>query len=255
VSFTGSVPVGQEIHRRASGGLKGVVLELGGKSPFLVFPDAALAQAADSALGTFAKNAGQTCYSATRLIVHRSVIDSFVGLLSARIRGLRMGPGTAAGTQVGPLVSRRQQERVQSYIDMGTESGGTAVAGGGRVDGPGYFVNPTLFTGLPSSARLVREEIFGPVVAVLPFETEAEAVALANDTPFGLGAGLWTTDVARAHRVARQLRAGNVWVNTYGALDRSAAYGGVKLSGLGREHGSAWIEHFTELKTVFVALG
>jgi len=254
VSFTGSVPVGQDIHRRASDGLKGVVLELGGKSPFLVFPDADLERAAGYALATFAKNAGQTCYSATRLIVHRSVLPSFVELLSARIRELQMGPGIDSGTQVGPLVSHKQQQRVQSYIDMGIESGGTAVVGGSRVDEPGYFVNPTLFTGLSSSARLVREEIFGPVVAVLPFDTEAEAVAMANDTPFGLGAGLWTADVSRAHRVARKLRAGNVWINTYGVLDRSAAYGGVKQSGLGREHGSAWIEHFTELKTVFVAV-
>jgi phenylacetaldehyde dehydrogenase len=255
VSFTGSGPVGQDIHRRASDGLKGVVLELGGKSPFLVFPDADLARAADSALGTFAKNAGQTCYSATRLIVHRSVFDSFVSLLAARVRALRMGPGPEAGTQVGPVVSARQQERVQSYIDSGIESGGTAVVGGGRAAGPGYFVNPTLFTGLPSSARMVREEIFGPVVAVLPFETEADALSLANDTHFGLGAGVWTSDITVAHRVARQLRAGNVWINSYGVLDRAAAYGGVKQSGLGREHGEAWIEHFTELKTVFLPVG
>jgi acyl-CoA reductase-like NAD-dependent aldehyde dehydrogenase len=255
VSFTGSVPVGQEIHRRVSDGLKGVVLELGGKSPFLVFPDADLTGAADSALGTFAKNAGQTCYSATRLIVHRSVVDRFVSLLAARVRALRMGPGADPRTQVGPVVSARQRERVQSYIDGGIEVGGTAVVGGGQAAGPGYFVNPTLFTGLPVSAQLVREEIFGPVVAVLPFDTEAEALALANDTPFGLGAGVWTSDIAVAHRVARRLRAGNVWINSYGVLDRSAAYGGVKKSGVGREHGAAWIEHFTELKTVFLPTG
>ena len=255
VSFTGSVPVGRDIHRRASDGLKGVVLELGGKSPFLVFPDADLARAADSALGTFAKNAGQTCYSATRLIVHQSVLDRFVSLLAARVRELRMGPGVEASTQVGPVVSARQRERVQSYIELGIESGGTPVVGGGCVDGPGFFVSPTLFTGLSSSAQVVREEIFGPVVAALPFESEAEALSLANDTPFGLGAGVWTSNVTVAHRVARGLRAGNVWINSYGILDRSAAYGGVKQSGLGREHGAAWLEHFTELKTTFLPVG
>jgi acyl-CoA reductase-like NAD-dependent aldehyde dehydrogenase len=254
VTFTGSVPVGQDIHSRATATLKGVVLELGGKSPNIIFADADLEEAARATVKGMRSNSAQVCYTGSRVLVHSSVAEDYVARVVELAGRLRLGPGLDPATDVGPLVSSAQQRRVESYLDLARDEGAEFALGGGREDGAGYFVAPTLLTKVANHMKVVREEIFGPIIGVIEFTDEDEAVAIANDTSYGLAAGVWTRDLKRAHRVARRVQAGTVWVNTYGVLDRAAPSGGVKLSGQGREHGSAWIEHFTEQKTVYIAL-
>jgi acyl-CoA reductase-like NAD-dependent aldehyde dehydrogenase len=255
VTFTGSVPVGQDIHRRANRWLTDTVLELGGKSPNIVFADADLDRAAAATVRQMSSNAAQVCYTGSRVLVDTSVRDEFVARVIAGLADLTMGPGLLPATQLGPVVSERQRDRVEGYLEVATSEGAEFAFGGERHEGVGYYVPPALVTGVRNDMRLAREEIFGPIIGVLDFEDEAEAVMLANDTDYGLAAGIWTRDVSRAHRVARQVHAGTVWVNTYGVLDRSAPSGGFRLSGIGREHGDAWIHHFTGDKTVYVGLG
>jgi phenylacetaldehyde dehydrogenase len=254
ISFTGSTNVGRAIASAAAATNKRLTLELGGNSPNIIFADAELESAIPtSAFAAFA-NSGQICCSGTRLLAHHHVIDHVVGGIAELAGSLPIGPGLAPDTAIGPLVSRRQLERVCGYVDDGRNTGLELVAGGTVLDRPGYYLEPTVFTNVPNNARIAQEEIFGPVLTVTPFRTTEEAVALANDTRYGLAAGLWTQDLALAHRVAADLEAGTVWVNNYLEFDAALPFGGMKDSGYGRELGDAAVESYTQSKSVIMTL-
>jgi len=253
ITFTGSTAVGQDIQRRTATDLKPVTLELGGKTPNIVFADADLEAAARSAVSVWS-NCGQVCFAGTRLLVQRSVASRMVDAVVAASKNLRLGPGLDPATEVGPLISLRQQQRVGEYLDIGRADGFDVALGGHLVEGPGYFVEPTIFIGVRNSSALAQDEIFGPVLSIIEFDDEDEALALANETRYGLAAAVWTADVNRVHRMARGLKAGTVWINTFGVLDRTFPTGGFKMSGLGREHGTAWIDEFTETKSVYLSI-
>jgi acyl-CoA reductase-like NAD-dependent aldehyde dehydrogenase len=197
---------------------------------------------------------GQVCVAGTRILVHESVMDSFAGELAAAVSAFRVGDPFEEATMLGPVVSAEQFDRVNSYVSVGVSEGAEIVHGGGRFDNPGYFVEPTVFGGVSNDMRLAREEIFGPVAALIPFSDMDEAVRIANDTDYGLAAAVATTSVSTAHTLARRLRAGVVWVNTYSELDSAFPFGGFKQSGIGRELGDKSLESFTELKSVFIRL-
>lgn len=261
IAFTGETATGVRILAGAAPHIKRVTLELGGKSPNIVFADMAeddrlLAQAVEGALFGLYLNSGQVCQAGSRILVERPAYERFVEALAARVRSLRLGPGREPSTDVGPLISRAQMERVLGYVEEGLAAGARLLAGGGRAEelGPGYFVRPTLFADVRPEMRIAREEIFGPVAAVLPFEDEAEAVRLANAGPYGLAAGVWTRDVKRALRMARSVQAGTVWLNTYQLLTPTAPFGGYKKSGFGRELGRGALEAYLETKTVIADL-
>jgi acyl-CoA reductase-like NAD-dependent aldehyde dehydrogenase len=254
VSFTGSTDVGREIQRAAAGNLKRLTLELGGKSANVVLDDADLDRAVEGAMRSTFRNQGQVCTAGGRLVVHERVEESLVEALAERVRAIRLGPGFERETDMGPLVSARQRDRVLELYGSVVDEGGRALVGGGATQPAtapnGYFVEPTIFVDTRNDMRINREEIFGPAVSVIRVADEEEAVAVANDTRFGLAAAVWTRDGARAHRLARALRAGTVWVNMYGGLDPYAAYGGRGLSGYGYEQGPQTIDEYTVLKTV-----
>ncbi|WP_026197829.1 aldehyde dehydrogenase family protein [Sciscionella marina] len=254
VSFTGSTEVGKSILRASAGDLKHVSLELGGKTPLVVFADADLASAVSTAVAAFTTLSGQICTAGSRLLVQRGIYDEFVDRLAAKVESLVVGDPLGDSTDVGPLVSSGQRDRVVSYLASGRETGAITVAGGDAIPGNGYFVAPTVFTGVKNTMRVAREEIFGPVVSVIPFDDDNDAVALANDTPYGLAASLWTQNLSRAHRITRQLKSGTVWVNTWGGLDPTMPFGGYKQSGIGREFGLDWYYAYTENKAVYVSL-
>jgi acyl-CoA reductase-like NAD-dependent aldehyde dehydrogenase len=227
-------------------------MELGGKSPQVVFDDADLETAAAALTGAVWGHSGQVCTAGTRVFIQRGIHDELVAEMVARSKGIRLGSGFAADTQMGPLISQEQLDRVSRYVGLGCAEGAAVALGGGRHGTTGYFHQPTIFTGVNNAMTIAREEIFGPVMAVIPFDTEAEAVALANDTEFGLAAGVWTRDLARGHRMTQAIRAGTVWVNTYQRVYPSIPYGGVKQSGHGRNLGAASLEHYTQTKTVWL---
>jgi betaine-aldehyde dehydrogenase len=259
VSLTGEVGTGKKVMADASGTLKYVTLELGGKSPLIVFEDADLDDAVSGAmLGNF-YSAGEVCSNGTRVFVHEKVRAAFLKKLVARIEKMVVGDPLDPATQVGALVSASHMEKVLSYIAKGKAEGAKVLAGGGRVGkgplGKGYFVAPTVFDGCSDGMSIVREEIFGPVMTVLAFNDEDEVIARANDTEFGLAAGVFTKDLARGHRVISRLEAGTCWINHYNITPIELPFGGTKQSGLGRENGKAAIEHYTQLKSVYVNLG
>jgi acyl-CoA reductase-like NAD-dependent aldehyde dehydrogenase len=256
IAFTGSTEVGKEIQREAAGTLKRVSLELGGKSPNIVFSDANLDDAAQGALLGVFFNQGQVCCAGTRLFVEKKVHDDFVGTLAEAAKSMKQGSGLEADTRIGPLVSKEQLDRVTGYLDVGKKEGAKAVIGGERNTEKGlekgYYVKPTIFTGVRNDMRIAREEIFGPVVSVIPFKDETDAVLQGNDTTYGLAAGLWTRDVSKAHRVARAIRAGTVWINCYNVFDPIAPFGGYKESGYGRELGKYALDLYTQVKSVWL---
>jgi acyl-CoA reductase-like NAD-dependent aldehyde dehydrogenase len=256
VAFTGSTVVGREIGEKCGRSLKRLTLELGGKSPNIILPDADLDRAIPGSYQGIYSNSGQACNAGSRLYVARQLFDEVVERLASYAREAKVGPGLDPETEFGPLVSEEQFERVKGYIDSGVQEGAKVVAGGSPDggNGGGYFVEPTLFTGVADSMRIAREEIFGPVLVAMPFEDLEEVACRANDTEYGLAAGLWTRDISNAHKLAGMLQAGNVYVNTWGGGDPAAPFGGYKASGIGREKGRANLDAYLETKTVWVQL-
>jgi len=255
IAFTGSTAVGKEIMRGAAGSLKRISLELGGKSPNIVFADSDIDNAVKGAINGIFYGKGEVCAAGSRLFVESKVRDEFLDKLVGRASKLRPGDPLDPKTRLGAIVSEEQMHTVLGYIEAGKREGAKLVAGGTRVSvdgGKGFFIEPTIFGEVNNQMKIAREEIFGPVLATLKFDDLDEVVAQANQNQYGLAAAVWTRDVKKAHQVSRQLRAGTVWINTYGVLDASLPFGGYKQSGFGRELGMHAIEHYTEVKTVWL---
>ena len=255
ISFTGGIETGRKIMQTASGNMKKVALELGGKNPNIVFSDADFDLALDFALNAVFFHAGQICSAGARLMVQSDIHDRFVSELADRIKRIKLGSGFDETTQMGPLISEEHRSKIEAYVDLAHKEGATLVTGGRRPDDPalenGFFYLPTLFTGCTGDMEIVKQESFGPVITVETFDTEDEAVRLANDTTYGLAAGFWTTDPARIDRVSNALRFGTVWVNDFNIYFPKAPWGGYKQSGIGRELGKAGFEEYCELKHIF----
>ena len=258
VSLTGEVGTGKKVMADAAETLKAVTLELGGKSPLIVFEDADIENAVNGALLANFYTQGEVCSNGTRVFVHESVHDALLERLVEKTAGLKIGDPLDPATQVGALISKDHTEKVLGYIEKGRAEGARLAVGGGRPADPalagGNFVEPTIFAGCADDMTIVREEIFGPVMTVLPFGDEDEVIARANDTEFGLSAGVFTRDLTRAHRVIAKLQAGSCWINTYNITPIAVPFGGMKQSGIGRENGLAAIEHYSQLKSVYVAM-
>jgi acyl-CoA reductase-like NAD-dependent aldehyde dehydrogenase len=250
IAFTGSTEVGKLIVEAAKGNLKKVSLELGGKSPQVVYADANLDLAIPGTASGFLYNQGQTCTSGTRLLVEDKIFDEFTQGVAEVAAASKLGPGLDPTTEVGPLVSQTQLDRVLGYLDQGLRDGARALTGGRRHGVAGYYVEPTVLVDVDSSFSVYREEIFGPVVVATPFNAEKGVAAAANDTPYGLAASVWTRDMTKAHRTARQIKAGTVWINCHNAFDAALPFGGYKESGWGRELGASAIDAYTEQKSV-----
>jgi aldehyde dehydrogenase (NAD+) len=256
VAFTGSHFTGQSIIRASAGNLKRVSLELGGKSPDIVFADADLDAAVPGAAMAVFANSGQICSAGTRLFVEQQVYDEFVGRVADYGKTLKVGNGADPQTQIGPLVSAEQLERVTGYLDAGREEGANALAGGARLTegalADGYFVPPTVFSNVRDDMKIAQEEIFGPVISAIPFTDTDDLIRRANATTFGLGSGVWTRDVSKAHKLAKAIRAGSVWVNCYQAMDPAVPFGGYKMSGYGRESGVQHLDEYLNTKAVWI---
>ena len=255
VSLTGSVPTGRKVYAAAAAGIKHVTMELGGKSPMIVFDDADIESAISGAINGNFYSSGQICSNGTRVFVHRAIKDKFLSRLVERTKTAVIGDPLDEATNFGPMVSDTQRQQVLGFIAKGQAEGARLMLGGAAIDRDGFYMEPTVFADVTDDMTIARDEIFGPVLSVLDFDDEDDVIARANDTGFGLAAGVYTNDLTRAHRVIRQLRAGTCWINTYNLTPVEAPFGGTKLSGVGRENGKAAIEHYSELKTVYVATG
>ena len=255
VTFTGSPAVGRQILRGAAGNLKRVTLELGGKSANIIFADANLEAAVKAASAGIFFNAGQVCSAGSRILAQDAIYDEVVERLRERAQAVRVGNPRDRATTMGPLVSAVQMKRVQDYIEVGQQEGARLIAGGTRVGERGYFLNPTVFADVGHEMRISQEEIFGPVASVVRFSEEEHALRMANGTRYSLAAGVWSADIGRVHRVVRQLKAGTVWVNTFGPTDVRLPWGGAGDSGFGREHGDIALHNFTEPKAVWINTG
>ncbi|WOC11602.1 aldehyde dehydrogenase family protein [Gordonia sp. MP11Mi] len=254
VAFTGSTEVGKKIVQAATGNLKKVTLELGGKSPNIVYNDADIEAAVAGSVAAWMFNHGQCCVAGTRMYVQRDIFDDFTQAVADAAAQSKIGPGLDPTTELGPLVSQEQFDRVNSYIQQGLADGATALTGGKRWGDQGYFIEPTVFVDVKPEFSIVEEEIFGPVVAALPFDDEDDVIRAANNSIYGLAAGIWTKDLSKAHRTAAAVQAGSVWVNQYNGFDTALPFGGFKQSGWGRELGDSAIDHYTQNKSVNIAL-
>lgn len=259
VSLTGSVPTGRKVLALAGSQMKHATMELGGKSPLIIFDDADVENAVGGAMLANFYSTGQVCSNGTRVFVQNGVYDRFLDRLAARTKKIRIGDPLDAETQMGPLINKAQHEKVTGYIDIGKAEGATLHCGGGvpQLQGfeGGFYVEPTIFTGVKDDMRIAREEIFGPVMSVLPFSQEDEVIERANDTEFGLSAGVFTRDLPRAHRVIAEIKAGSCWINHYNLAPAELPFGGFKQSGVGRENSLAALSHYSQLKSVYVETG
>jgi phenylacetaldehyde dehydrogenase len=252
IAFTGSTQTGKAIGHAALDNMTRMSLELGGKSPVIVLPDVDIDKAAEGVANAIFFNSGQVCTAGSRVYVHEKVFDRVMERVASIAKALPVGPGLDANTQIGPLVSARQMDRVLGYIDAGRIEGARAIAGGTAKEGAGFFVKPTVLVDTDHSMRVVREEIFGPVLVAMPFKDIDTAVAQANDTPYGLGASIWSNDLSAIHHLIPRIKAGTVWVNCHSLLDNAMPFGGFKQSGFGRELGRAVIDMYTETKSVLI---
>lgn len=254
ISFTGSGPVGRRIVEAAAGNFKRVTLELGGKSPVIVLDDADLDQATAGVLAGILTNSGQQCLAGSRLYVQRSIYDRLLERLAGAAQSLKLGSGLDADTQLGPLISQRQIDRVMSYVQSGLAEGARLVTGGQQVGDAGYFMTPTILAETGANTRVMREEIFGPVLSAVPFDDPEEAVRLANDTRYGLAGAVYTRDISKAHKMARRIRSGHLYINCHGIMDHAVPFGGYRESGWGREGGMEGLSAFLQTKSVFALL-
>ncbi|MBF9033436.1 betaine-aldehyde dehydrogenase [Rhodobacterales bacterium HKCCE2091] len=254
VSLTGSVPTGRRVYAMAAEGMKHATMELGGKSPLVIFDDADLDTAVSAAINGNFYSTGQVCSNGTRVFVQAGLVDAFCARVAERMKDAVIGDPMDEATTIGPMVSERQIGIVEGYIAQGKAGGATLVAGGERLDRPGFWITPALFRDVTDDMAIAREEIFGPVMSVMSFDTEEEALARANATEFGLAAGVITRDLARAHRMVAGFEAGSCYINTYNLTPVEAPFGGSKMSGVGRENSRAAIEHYSQMKSVYVAL-
>lgn len=253
IAFTGSTLVGKNIMKEAANTMKRVTLELGGKSPNIIMPDADLSKAIPGVFSGVMGNQGEVCSAGTRVYIHRDIYDHVVAELASHAGKVKLGSGLSTDTQMGPLISKVQQDRVVSYIDKGKSEGATLLAGGNHSN-EGYFVEPTIFVDVQDEMAIAREEIFGPVLVAMPFDSLEEVIERANDSPYGLGAGIWTENIKNAHYAANKFKAGSVWVNCYNMNNPASPFGGFKQSGFGREMGSYALENYTEVKSVWFDL-